>query len=279
MSILTLRCTDCHGQIAMTPGLSVPTCPFCDAEQLVEQPLEKNFIQPTSMIDFEIDESIADEAFREFSQSSWWYPAEIKTARLELRRLMIPAWRWSVDIESHFAALVSAQTESGKKPLTGVDRMQLEQILTPASAAVTTAEINAIAPFVSQHQTAHVSESLPYPFEVAILTEEVATQRAMTLAISTHRSRLTSTHSASEMNVSSVFHTLDGQPALLPVYIGVYRQNDYPYRILINGISGKLTGKAPIDKKKVLMIVGLVLVSFYLILLCTGAIKLSIPVI
>ena len=92
-----------------------------------------------------------------------------------------------------------------------------------------------------------------------------------------HQKKLAEKHRAKKLNVSCLFHVMNGTPTLLPVYIGVYRQNNYPYRIVINGINGKLVGKAPTDIRKIFLVAGIVLGIFLMILTCAGGIKLFIP--
>jgi len=44
---------------------------------------------------------------------------------------------------------------------------------------------------------------------------------------------------------------------MVPVYIGSFRYRDRPWRFVVNGQTGKVTGRAPLDRRK---IAGVVLV-------------------
>jgi len=279
MSLKALQCKQCGGQITMKAGVSIPTCPFCDTPQLSVLSLEEDIVHPKKMIDFAIDEQKADESFRTFAASSWWYPAEIKKARLELRKIMIPAWMWYVELETHYAGLRSARTESGYIPFEGVEKLRIQQVLTPSSKGVSIHELNAIGPFESEQSHAFDPDSIVVPYELAELTQDAALQSAMKEAQRLHQLRLKKQYQAKNINVSCLFHTMEGTPTLLPVYIGVFRQNNYPYRIVINGINGKLIGKAPTDIRKILLIAGIVLGLFFMFLVCSGGIKACTPVI
>ncbi len=54
---------------------------------------------------------------------------------------------------------------------------------------------------------------------------------------------------------------------MLPVYIGSFRFRDRAWRVLLNAQTGKLVGKAPIDRRKVLalLVVALVMVALALL--------------
>ena len=63
-------------------------------------------------------------------------------------------------------------------------------------------------------------------------------------------------------------HLLD--PVLLPVFIGAYRRQGEVYRIVINGQTGKLIGKAPISWAKVALVAATVGAVVLTVLLCLG---------
>jgi hypothetical protein len=46
----------------------------------------------------------------------------------------------------------------------------------------------------------------------------------------------------------------------VPIYIGTFRFRDRPWRFLVNGQTGEVVGKAPLDWRKVLALVVLALV-------------------
>jgi len=48
--------------------------------------------------------------------------------------------------------------------------------------------------------------------------------------------------------------------ALLPVWIAAYRYRDKPFRFLVNGVTGKVAGKAPLSVFKVALAVLVALV-------------------
>ncbi len=66
-----------------------------------------------------------------------------------------------------------------------------------------------------------------------------------------------------ELKTSSVFEDMQGEPSLIPIFIGVYRRKDTFYRVVVNGVTGKLIGEAPIDWIKIsLMIAVLFFIGF-----------------
>jgi hypothetical protein len=254
MSLVALQCQSCGGSIAFPEGKPTPYCPFCGSEKQVEKPLNQQILPPELMLDFGISDEEADQSFREFAQSSFWHPKKIRQAKLELQMILLPAWIWSGKSEMHYNGLISAATQSGKRPVSGISEQYFDQILVPSSKAVSLVELNSIAPFeISTHQPFD-PEKIEFPYEPGELTKHIAINLAKDMMRHVHSSKVKSQEGLSDLHSSAIFHNLDGLPALLPVYIGVYRQKDKFYRVVINGLSGKLIGEAPFDWVKLMWI-------------------------
>lgn len=269
MSLITLQCQACGGSIAFPEGKATPYCPFCGSEKQVTKPLNQQLLPPQIMLDFGISSAEAKQAFRIFAKSSFWYPKDIRNANLTLQLILLPAWMWSGSSEMHYNGLKAARTKSGKRPYSGISKKYFEQILVPASKAVSLTELNQIAPFeLAAHQPFDANQ-IEYPYEPGELTEHIALGIAKTTMQNLHSNIVRREENLSDFHSSVIFHDLDGIPALLPVYIGVYRRKDKFYRVVINGLSGKLSGEAPFDWVKLLLIGGVI----FLLILLFGAVE------
>ncbi len=258
MSLQAVQCEDCGGSVAFAEDKSFPECPFCGSTKQIPKPIDRQVRPPSSWVPFSIDEEQADIAFRTFAQSSFWYPKDIRNASLELKALLLPAWRWSGTVESHYNGLRSASSKSGFSPASGRDSVHFSQIWVPASQALTLSEVNEIAPFPSE--TAQSLEQEPaLPFEVGELTERIALRSAKAAMSNAHHNHIHSKTGLRKLKTSSIHHNLSGEPGLIPIYIGVYRRKDKYYRILVNGATGKLIGDAPLDWVKIVGIIATIL--------------------
>jgi hypothetical protein len=111
MTIEAVRCRGCGGAIAMSAGKSVPACLFCGEAAL--EPMQEIPEVPDRHIPFAIDAEAALASFRRFASSSFWYPSEIRHARVELRRVYLPGWTWSGRVDSTFNAIVQRGAGAG----------------------------------------------------------------------------------------------------------------------------------------------------------------------
>ena len=75
---------------------------------------------------------------------------------------------------------------------------------------------------------------------------------------------------ARNVKVNVRLQGLSSQPVLLPVWVMAYRYQDEVFRFLLNGQSGKATGKAPTSWAKITAAVGIGIAILILVLLCAG---------
>ncbi|MSP56460.1 MAG: hypothetical protein EXR69_12790 [Myxococcales bacterium] len=244
MSILAVRCEPCGGAVTFPAGAAAPACLFCGSQVLVAIEPPEGIEPPDGFLPFLIDEAGAKARFQTFASSSIWYPGDLRHARLKLNAILLPAWRWSATLETCWAAIVPADTRSGKRPQTGADRQRIEGVLIPASQALTRRELNVISPF-EEATLQPVGTDLPY--ETGSLTRSAAQRQGEDGLQAVRHRALEHETRAQDLRSSVVFHDLTGGPLLLPVWVGAYRRGKRVYRFVINGQSGKLVGEAPIS--------------------------------
>jgi hypothetical protein len=270
MTLSAIQCSACGGTVAMLAGEDMPTCVFCGSDALQEDETEE-IEQPEDWISFEVKESGAKSTFKRFAESSWFHPSGLRQAVVNLKPILVPAWVYSGIIESHWAALVSALSTSGKRPETGVEKLSLRDVLILSGSQLTQAELNALAPFELRDKKGPGAEKPKFPFEVSRLTRSLARAQAKSHMRALHAKSIGAAIHPKELKLSSVFHNVAGEPILLPVFICSYRYKETAYRLVINGQTGEWYGKGPKSLVKVLLVAGLALAAIMAILFFVGA--------
>ena len=252
MSVHAVQCRSCGGAIAHEPGAVLPRCLFCGRDALEERELAA--VEPPEVyLPFRLNEDTARASFRQWAHKRFWAPRSIRTAKVELSRLFLPAWTWSADLETHWAGLQRASTRSGKRPITGQQQGRIERAMVPSSPALAHDELAAISPFLLDDEHPLGDGGPPGPWEVGELTRELARQRGIAEMERQHGQHIADAVGAVTLHASSVATRVEGQPLLLPVFIGAYLHGDDSYRVVINGQTGDITGKAPISWGKVVL--------------------------
>ncbi len=267
--LAAVRCSGCGGTVRMVAGRALPSCLFCgaDAADLVPTEPPEGVEAPTSQLPFVTTAEQAQATFRTFATSSFWYPNDLRDARLELRALLLPAWAWSGEVETHWTGLVSASTRSGKRPVAGVDHARFDQILVPASRTLRMAELASLGAWDESALVPFDPATSTHPMELSELTRSAARSRAQQEMEARHRAAVARSASLTTIRASSLVTGLDGWPVMVPIYIGAYRYGDRTFRVLVNGQSGRFVGDAPKSWIKMALVFLLVVAGVSIVVL------------
>ena len=249
-----IQCDACGGSVAFDAGRQVARCLFCGSVAVHADDGGETVLVPDAMLPFEISQTDADDRFRRWARSSWWYAAPLRQLSIELHALLLPVWRFDASLETHWAGLVSAPTRSGASPRAGVEHAELTARV-PASMGLREAELRALQPF-REGSGARFDPSLPH--EVPALTERAAAEVARGLLQAEHQQRIVQANRLKRCHSSSLVRVRDARLSMVPIYIGSFRYRDRPWRFVINGQTGSVTGRAPLDRIKLAVAIGLV---------------------
>jgi hypothetical protein len=114
-----------------------------------------------------------------------------------------------------------------------------------------------LAPFPEDQTIAWNPDAADAPFEVGGLTEEAAVSAARGNFRSLVRKDLIRRERLRDARVSVLLDEVEATPLMLPIYVGCVRYRDRPWRFVINGQTGRVTGETPLDRKKVGMVIAL----------------------
>jgi hypothetical protein len=259
--LAAVRCSGCGGTVRIVPGQRLPACVFCGEAALVPTDPPEGIEPPLGAIPFAVDGGAAKSAFEAFAGGSFWYPSDLRSAAIELRGVLLPAWAWSGQVETHWTGLVAGASRSGKRPVAGSDVARFEQILVPASRSLRLRELAALGRYDERALDSFDPERSEVPIELSELTRSAARASAAEEMRRRHEAAIARAHQLLEIRASSVAQDLQGYPVLVPVWIGAYRYGERSYRVLVHGQTARLVGDAPISWWKVAGVVGAVLAA------------------
>jgi len=249
-----IQCDACGGSVVFDAGHQAARCLFCGSVAVHADDGGETVLLPDTMLPFEISRPDADDRFRRWARSSWWYAAPLRQLSIELHALLLPVWRFDASLETHWAGLMSASTRSGKRPRAGVEHAELTARV-PASMGLGEAELRALQPF-REGAGERFDPSLPH--EVPALTERAAAEVARGLLRAEHQQRIVQANRLRRCHTGSLVRIRDARLSMVPIYIGSFRYRDRPWRFVINGQTGAVTGRAPLDRLKLAIAIGLV---------------------
>ena len=244
-----IQCDACAGSVVYDADREVAQCLFCGSVAVHPDELS-DIPEPGTFVPFTVERKQADQAFRHWARSSWWYPREVRTLAVDLSDAMLPAWRFEAGVETHWAGLERAMTKSGLRPVSGVARTT-SSVMVTASLGLTDKELSALQPFESTHVRKWDGEAQSVPHEVPSVSETAARDRARARMSASHRKRIKKDNRLQRCNGSSILDVRRTELMMLPIWIGSFRYRDLPWRFVINAQTGKVTGRAPLDRVKV----------------------------
>lgn len=250
------ECENCGGTVVFDAPLEAVKCVFCGDVSLTAAELQ-DVEQPAVAVPFAVSDADARGLFGTWAKGSVWTPRAFRGQDIVLERLWVPAWRVRAEVHASWTGLVSASTRSGKRPESGTDVREREAWV-PASLGLTQPELAALAPFPAEDCVAWDAQSAEAPYEVAGSSAQTATIEARTQFREAVRKGLIRDQRLKDCRASVLLREVDTAAVMLPVYVGCVRFADQPWRFVINGQTGRVTGKKPIDAKRIAAVVAVV---------------------
>lgn len=271
-----LRCQACGGAVVWDAAQAGAACLFCGTVALELVIASEPVPEPEVVLPVAVSRTTADQCFRAWASKSWFRPPALRTAEIALHLLLLPAWRFHARLETHWAGLRPAATRSGKTPVAGVEQLELTTMV-PASTGLTQAELASLQPFDETQarpwrgavdlaiENDEGSSEIETIWEPPALTRRGARSRAHRELAEMHRRRIGRERGLISTRVSALIEDRDVRLMLVPIYIGTFRFRNRPWRFLINGQTGEVVGKAPLDWRKIFALVVIALAVIGLI--------------
>jgi len=251
----TLVCRGCGASVIVPPSQVSTNCPFCDAPHVVISEAEQELIEPEGVAPFAFDGPGALQHARQWLAKRNFRPGDLQDAATfsPARPVYLPFWTFDITCDVHWSGVEITYEHGhvGEIPTSGVIPALYDDLLIPGSKSISLEELDGL-----QYDTKALSPYSPdllahWPAEIysvamsdaAVLAHEQAhnqsahqaTPGAIGMGGVTQNIRIDWT------DVSVISFKL----VLLPVWITEYMYRGQPYRVLINGQTGRANGSVP----------------------------------
>jgi DNA-directed RNA polymerase subunit RPC12/RpoP len=274
----TGSCPSCGAELIGDKNTIATVCPCCGNTQIMQKRVQ-GLLKPEYVIPFQLDKKAAKEALVKFYQDKKLLPNFFKTENHvnNIQGLYVPFWLFDAKAQgsvTYKATRVMAWRDSKynytKTDFYSVQRegsLGFEKISVDGSEKMDDDYMDSIEPFdygkLKDFQTAYLSGYLAEKYDVSIdACKERAVKRIKNSVESQFRSSVhgyaTVTKERSSVNVE------DGKVAysLFPVWVLNSKYKKENFQFIMNGQSGLIAGKLPIDKGKVFKYLSLYLFGF-----------------
>lgn len=289
------HCNNCGAETAVAPDTVNFECPFCASTNVNEEAQAQRVIRPAGILPFKISKKVALEKFRGWIKKGFFAPSKLKRlAKLDkIHSVYLPFWTYDADTRSQWTALAGhhyyvtetysdsngeSKTRQVQKtrwvPASGFYSHHFDDVLVLGSHGLTQQFSERIFPFNLEEVVNYDSrfilghESEIYQRDVneglvvaeGIMDSEIRTavvrqipgDTYKNLNINTHKSGVTFKH------------------ILLPIWIAAYKFNNKVYKFLVNGQTGKISGKKPVAVWKIIALIAAIAAVIATIVLLTS---------
>lgn len=280
------QCENCGAQTLLDKDKVADFCSFCGSSHIAKSD-DHAGIKPALVVPFQVSRDEAVLKFKEWMKKRWFSPSKLmQTHELSLLTgAYIPYWTFDSDTKSDFVVQIGTYyyvTETRTvyedgKPKTVTEQVRkvrwhtesgrynefFDDVLINASRNVASDLIKKVEPF-------HLTELLDYRMEY--LSGFLAERYSIPLKEGWNFAKVSIDNQIENgiqgqvygdivniMNVSTDYNEITYKHILLPIWISSFQFNNKVYRFLVNGQTGKVSGKAPISIFKVTITVLIVL--------------------
>lgn len=263
------KCTNCGAESEIANATVATRCVFC-ANPLEVRAATSMQVPAEGVVPFAVTKARATEAFSEWLKGLWFRPSDLKRlARLrEMRGVYVPSWvfaahaesRWTAEAGYHYyedeVVEVNGKRETRRVqktrwvPASGRRLGDYAELVVSASKGLPAEELLTIDPFeIDRGMSAFDGDFLAgFEAEQLAVSARESWPKALARIIDGERDACArdvpgDTHRF--LNVDTDTSDERCRSVLLPAYVAAYEYANAVYRVLVNGQTGKVAGKAP----------------------------------
>ncbi len=270
----TVLCKAC-GAESIYDALEISAvCPFCGSNQVMEA-ADQNTMAPGGVVPFKITDKKASELFRAWIGKKWFCPklAKESAKAKSFKGVYLPYWTFDTQTVSEYRADYGKDRRVRRGERTeivtdwyatsGVYQEAFDDELVCATTNQNQSMLMGIEPYNTADNKAYKPE---YVAGFAAERYAIGVKEGWEMAKSSLKNKLRSNITRkirSKYNADRVrnlmittrYSGITYKYLLLPVWISSYKYQDKVYQFMVNGQTGKVSGKIPISIPKVIITV------------------------
>lgn len=281
----TVICKSCGAQSVYDVNQIADECPYCGSNQVMEAG-DEQVMAPGGVVTFKIDSKEASGRFKSWIGRKFFCPklAKQSASPKAFKGIYIPYWTFDSDTFSRYTGQYGInRLVKGKdgKMYTKTDwyhtrgnlQFSFDDVLVCASSQQNSQMLKGVEPFNTKDVKAYRPEYLAgfsaerYTVKMQDAWQNAAEQMRSVLKNEAEE-QIRQNHRADlvrSVNLQTAYRKVTYKYLLLPVWISSFSYNGKVYQFVVNGQSGKVSGRTPISWPKVLLVAAAVIAAFVLI--------------
>lgn len=278
----TILCKACGAESVYDALEIAAVCPFCGSNQVMEA-ADQNTMAPGGVVPFQVTDKNASDLFRSWIKKKWFCPklAKESAKARHFKGIYLPYWTFDARTSSTYKGEFGR--DKVKKGLNGQENVEttwypvkgshdedFDDELICASANHNLSMLQGLEPYRTAENKVYKPEYIAgfaaERYSLGVSNAWDLTKDSIRLKIKRniekdirHENRADRVRN---LRVDTLFSNMTYKYLLLPVWISSYKYKDKIYQFMVNGQTGKVSGRTPISIPKVVIsIIGVILIA------------------
>ncbi len=275
-----MKCESCGAQTVLDDVTTSSFCIFCGSPHITKDTSNAG-IAPETLIPFSIGIKTAIEAYEKWLKKRYFAPRKLRTAARQgkLNGLYLPHWTYDAVTDSNYHGMAGhhywvtesyTTTENGKSvrktrqvrktrwvPTAGMVSKIFDDVLVVGTKNMDKKLLNGIRPFdlgklvkfSSEFLSGFFSEKASVNIDEGWSDAKVKIDNDIRDAC--HQDIRRYADESQVSNVKTRYEDIKYKLMVLPIWISSYKYKDKTYQFMVNGQTGKVSGKSPISPFRV----------------------------
>jgi hypothetical protein len=253
------------------------TCPYCGSHQLIVSVETEKLLDPQAIAVMQISEQEAIRRTQTWFGSSWFAPDDLSKAAK--KRIFHPAyypfWTFDGTLEMHWSAEINEGGSNSPEwvPRTGVEFEMFNDALVAGLKRLKAKDLEKLGPYnlmdVVEFKPEYLAgwPAMTYDRPLARASLLAREQVAKTLRRALYHRVAPGRQKRGLQSGGVNWSDMTFKYVLLPLWVGTYHYQGKPYRVFVNGQTGKVSGERPRDLLKTILIITSVLAALLVVLM------------
>ncbi len=282
-----LFCSQCGAVISIPDVAITSTCPFCASNQVNIRTSTQAVLRPKFLMPFQINPEKSRNLSKSWLGKGWYHPKELSTQAFidRIVGIYLPFWTFDSIINASWRAEVGYERQNkyfdshrGEwKTRVEIDwrwesnrtELSIDDLTIIGSSHANKKILVKLLPFdmnnLANYDTDYLAGWQAHSFDIGL--PDAWNEAKNIMRASAKEACYAQIKSPRVRNFSMVadFSEEKWRYVLLPVYMSSYRYMEKIYQMMVNGISGKVSGHKPVDWPKVWLVIAILFIPGLLI--------------
>ncbi|HKM04965.1 MAG TPA: hypothetical protein VJZ04_10360 [Lachnospiraceae bacterium] len=279
----TVLCNACSAESIYDSLQTSAVCPFCGSNQVMEARSEQS-IAPGGVVPFQISDKDAASRFHKWINKKWFCPKLAKESAKpkSFNGIYLPYWTFDTNAFTEYRAQFgidhTTHDKDGKSHTTtnwyhtsGEYREFIDDQLVLASKNHNESILYGLEPYTTKDNKSYkpeyvagfVAERYSIGLKEAWEIAKKSIYNKLTNHITDQVQQKKHADHVKDLHINPIYSDITYKYLLLPVWISNFKYKDKIYQFMVNGQTGKVSGKTPVSALRVALaiFIGIVIVS------------------